>query len=295
MLVLVLLGACSTEHNSKVDEGQLNAFGDSSYSTIEIDTTQALTQITISNITYSVEHFVYENKMTDFISKKTVREEKYYRLSNRSRTEKIEFFDYDLKKVFEITASGRRIELKRDYFITHGLFEDYPRFFELNNYETNESFADCWGKCLEVNVPNSEMVVHFGFSQINFSIDTSLQVFGCITFSINQEIHQTLYLWHETSANYHQMVNINLAPKFESDKISYSNDPNFQKLTLFSTNEKEGKARISGFDIILSFLREKTMGNHDYEKVEHRISITDGEITGENVIGSGKLIDMTLY
>ena len=68
----------------------------------------------------------------------------------------------------------------------------------------------------------------------------------------------------------------------------------FRELTLWSKNELEGKEHISGFDIVLSFRREKMAGSHEYEKVEHTISIIDGKITGKNVIETDDELGLTL-
>lgn len=274
-----------------------NSLMDSSMSSVEINPVHGLNwgkNIIITNTIYSLQTINYKNERCSFICKSIIEEPGSKDLESHMRSEKINFLDYDLKKFFEIEAEQRRIELKEDYYITHGLFTDFPRTFELNNYETGEEFAHCRGSCLVVKVPNTKTVTHFGFQPLNFSIDTSMQIVGSITFSINHELEQELFIWRNPPAIYHSIVNIRFEPKNEMDKISHTRDVGFRELTLVSKNKQEGKEQISGFDIVLSFKKENPLGSRNWEKVEHTISIINGKITGANVIETDGELDMTL-
>lgn len=208
----------------------------------------------------------------------------------------MEFFNYDLGIQFEIFAPNRRIELRKNYYISYSSSDSPPKSFELNNYEAGggEPFVSCIEKCYKITVPNTATVAHIGYSSAAYYIDSSMQVLGWLTLSINQKTEQVLYFWYESSRLYDYIVDIQLEPKSKMDILKDSNDSRFQNLTLWSKNNKEGKEQISDIDILLTFKKETPLDSGRFEKVEHLISIINGKIIGENITRSGDFIDLTL-
>jgi hypothetical protein len=306
LFVIVMLGACS---NDPIDDiivdqeltEESHSLVDSSASSIsiyEINRHNLNGNISITNSHYSIERFIYQNELCEFICKSTVEERNTEGLNREVRYAKKEFYDFNLNKEFEIFAPYQEIELQKNYFISHDQSYGFPEMFSLISYESNEHcepFVSCIDKCLIVEISNSETIAHFGYRPTEHFIDSSLQALGSITFSINQELEQDLAIWCQPQLGYDPIVNISFASKFSQDKIADSTDSRFQKLTLHSKSKKEEKAQISDFDIILSFRKENPVDNGEWEDIEHRISIINGEITGEKVSGSGTYIDMTLY
>ena len=227
---ILTITACSRQEESIPEietQDRPSALFDSAYSKIKVNQTGTFSQASIENTIYSIEYFNYQDTPTSFVTKRTVNDIFAHAQAVVNRSEHIEFFDYQLKKVFEINSAHRSIELKRDYFVTHGVFSDLPRVFELNNYENGEMFTHCWGTCLVAKIPNTKTLAHFGYQPFGFSIDTTLQILGSLTFSINHNLEQELCIWYNPPSNYNNLVNIRFESTNEIDKMSHTGEVGF--------------------------------------------------------------------
>jgi hypothetical protein len=105
LLVIVLLGACSGGSEDEIIAApefaeESNILVDSCASSIainEINRHNLNGNIAITNINYSIERFIYENEMREFICKSTVEEENSDQLNRVVRYEKKEFYEQALQ------------------------------------------------------------------------------------------------------------------------------------------------------------------------------------------------------
>lgn len=236
----------------------------------------------ITNVNYSMKSFYYKDTLRYYICKSKIEETGVFANSHGSRKEKIEFFDYQLTKQFEINAKQRKIELKQAYFMTQGLFTDYPSIFELNSYETNTPFVKCTGSCWTVDIPNGETKAYFGYQAIPGSQREKLNQLGTLYFAINERSVSKIDIFYPENQKYHSLISLYLVPKNEQDRINHSYSE-IKNLTLRSQNGNSGKAAITGFDILIKFRREKQDKSNQYENIDYLINVKNGTLKGKGL------------
>lgn len=284
LLFTSLIYSCSNESEIVNNSGDsINYKSDSAESFIKLqqnDSYNMMQTADITNITYSMESFYFNDTLKYFMCKAKIVETGTLANSHGTRKEKYEFFDYKLIKQFEINSKGRKIELQQNYYITHGLFTDAPRIFELNNYITNKAFVKSSGICWTAETPDKETVAYFGYQST--PPNNKLNQLGTFYFGINETQESEIRFYYESSQKYHSLVSFSLVPKNKQDKINFSN-PNIRKLTLWSQNGNSGNKSITGFDILLKLRREKEHNNNQFENIEYIITVKDGKLYGNGL------------
>lgn len=292
ILNLVFIYSCTNEsgksndlNNSEsiIDNGKPH-LSDSATSSIKLESSSSndfMQAANITNVIYSMESFYFKDSLKYFICKAKIDEKGTLANVAGIRNEKYEFYDYNFIKQFEINSRSRKIELQSKYFITHGLFSDFPRIFELNNYETNKAFVKCTGICWTAEIPNGETTAYFGYQSKPHSNEGQLNQLGSFYFGLNEELIKEIRFFYEPNQRYHGLVSFSLITKNEKDKISYSSSE-IKKLLLWTKNGKSGGEFISGFDILLKLKREVQHKSNNYESIEYIITVKDG-----NLIGNG--------
>lgn len=273
----------SKQHESFSDETVRVADTDRSFiSFTSIAPSNIGQDVNISNTIYSLESFKFDATLQDFICKASIEETIGFKRMHINRSEKIEFYDYNFHKQFEIGAENREIELKDDYFITRGLFTDIPRSFELNNYETNRAFVKCRGLCWVAEIPNSETIAYFGYQPGGVRNDTGLQHLGTLYYGLNGNLKSELRFYFHPLQRYHGLTSFSLVSKIEEDKITYSNSE-IRKLILWSKNGNTGQEFISDFTIKVKLKREKTHKMNEYEDVIYTLTVNEGKLKGKDL------------
>lgn len=238
--------------------------------------------VEISNTIYSLESFKFRDSLQHFVCKATIEESGTSAWMHGNRTEKYEFFDYDFNKKFEISSSRREIELEYEYFITRSLFTDFPRIFELNNYETNKAFVKCSGLCWIAEVPNADNSAYFGYQPNGPATNEKLEHLGTLYYGLNGQLISELRFFYHSKQRYHSIASISLEPKASVDRFSNSGNDT-RELTLWSQEGKSGREAITDFEILVKLKREKEHKSNQYETIEYVITLKKGKLTGKGL------------
>lgn len=271
----ILITSCNNESaiQKNAPESNQKVVADSSYSIFDRNS------MTFKNVNYSLETFDYKKENQEFICK-TSSESVHRTKGLRPYNEKREFYDFNMNKIFELYAEQRTIELKRQYYITEGVSQELPRYFELNNYTTGQPFVKCTGVLWTIEIPNSETIAFFGYRSNNNRRDTL--TIGEFYFSINQTKNVKLIV-KATNKELRKRIYSNLPFRIESNN---SSDKIFQNttLTLWSKNEQIGEQFITDINLIIKAAYD--MSDNDWDNnhfIEYKIPIVNGKLQADKI------------
>ena len=273
--IFLALASCNNDSPTKaeISDSTNVIVSDSSQVKIEHD------RMVFKNVIFSLEEFHYKNEYREFICK-TSSESIDKTRGLRLYKEKREFYDSKMNKTFEISAEQRTIELKRDYYETHGIGQALPTYFELNNYETGLPFVKCTGSLWTIEVPNTETIAFLGYRSVRSRID-SLTI-GEFYFSINQTKNVKLII-KASSYDLSKIIYPDLGFRLESrnpkDRVFRNTN-----LELWSKNKQIGDQFITDINLIIKAsynLSDKDWENN-YSK-EFIIPIENGKIQADKI------------
>ncbi len=235
--------------------------------------------MTFTNVSYSAEEFDYQKRDQKFICKTTaVSIGKSEGL--RPYKEKREFYDYEMNKIFEVNAEQRTINIQPHYYITEGLTNQLPRYFEYNSYLTGEPFVKCTGGIWTVSVPNSETKAYFGYRSNHNRRDTL--TIGEYYFSINQTKNVTLIVKASNQTlkkRIYSNIPFRLVSNNSRDFVHGRTD-----LHLKSQEGKSGVKSITNFNLVIKAGYD--LSDHNWENnryVEYKIPIIDGQLQADKI------------
>ena len=273
--LMILITSCNNKSaiQEKAPESNQKVVADSSYSVFDRNS------MTFKNVYYSLETFDYKKENQEFICK-TSSESVNRTKGLRPYKEKRVFFDLNMNKIFEIYAEQRTIELKSKYYITNGLSQELPRYFELNNYGDGKPFVKCTGVLWTVEIPNSETIAFFGSRSNNNRKDTL--TIGEIYCSINQTENVKLIV---KASNYELRKRIysNVPFRIESKN---SKDEIFQNttLTLWSKDNQIGEQFITDINLIIKVGYNLSDSNWENNQMkEFKIPIVKGKLQANKI------------
>jgi hypothetical protein len=272
---MILITSCNNKSaiQENPPESNQKVVADSSYSKFDRNS------MTFKNVNYSLETFDYKKENQEFICKtssESVNRTKGMRLYKEKRV----FFDLNMNKVFEIYAVQRTIELSSKYYITKGLSQELPRYFELNNYGDGKPFVKCTGVLWTVEIPNSETIAFFGSRSNNNRRDTL--TIGEIYFSINQTENVKLIV---KASNYELRKRIYSNVPFRIESIN-SKDKTFNNttLTLWSKDNQIGEQFITDINLIIKAGYDLSDNNWENNQIkEFKIPIVKGKLQANKI------------
>ena len=273
--LMIIITSCNNKSTIQENAPASNhkVVADSSYSVFDRNS------MTFKNVNYSLETFDYKKENQEFICK-TSSESVHRTKGLRPYKEKRVFFDLNMNKIFEIYAEQRTIELKSKYYITNGLSQELPRYFELNNYRDGKPFVKCTGVLWTVEIPNSETIAFFG-SRRNTNLRDTF-VIGEIYFSLNQTKNVKLIVKASNKALL-EKIYPNVPFRIESNN---SKDEIFQNttLTLWSKNEQIGEQYITDINLVIKVGYDLSDSNWDNNQMkEFKIPIVKGKLQANKI------------